>query len=77
MNGRFRSAASGLGCGCDGGGYRVASTMGAAESAPMSESASECQCAASDDYKRAVWSDLLLLASIATTLYALLKKGKS
>lgn len=74
MNRHFRQSLSGLDCGCQRGGSvsRVESALGAAESAPMPD----CQCAANDDHKRAVMSDLLLLASILTTVYALWK-GKS
>lgn len=66
--------ASGLGCGCDA--KRSYGSLSAADSAPMPE----CQCdscaSRRDDDKRAVLSDVLLLISIGTALYAILK-GKT
>lgn len=76
MNVHFRPAPGlgGLGCGCESARNRVA--LGAAESAPMPECQCEACAAKSDDQKRAVMSDILLLISIGTALYAILK-GRS
>ncbi len=70
MNEHFRPIRNGLGCGCES--NRMAMLNGS-ESAPESQ----CQCAASDDNKRQVINDLLMLISIGTALYAIFKKGKS